>query len=55
MMIKQGQWSASRPSPSIKTDIADITSQHIGIKGLHSNFTGTTQLAKNFANVIKKI
>ena len=41
----------------LKTDIVDntnITSQHIGIKGLHLNFSGTTQLAKNFANIIKK-
>ena len=42
----------------LKTDIVDntnITSQHIGIKELHLNFSGTAQLAKNFANVIKKI
>ena len=42
----------------LKTDIADntdITSRHIGIKGVHLNFLGMTQLAKNFANVIKKI
>ena len=42
----------------LKTDIVDntnATSRHIGIKGLHLNFSGTTQLAKNFANVIKKI
>ena len=42
----------------LKTDIVDntnITSRHIGIKGLHLNFSGTTQLAKNFANIIKKI
>ena len=42
----------------LKTDIVDntnITSRHIGIKGLHLNFFGTTQLAKNFANIIKKI
>ena len=41
----------------LKTDILDntnITSRHIGIKGLHLNFSGTTQLAKNFANAIKK-
>ena len=41
----------------LKTDIGDntnITSQHIEIKGLHLNFFGVTQLAKNFANVIKK-
>ena len=42
----------------LKTDFVDntdITSRHIGIKGLHLNFSGTTNLAKNFANVIKKI
>ena len=42
----------------LKTDIVDntnVTSRHIGIKGLHLSFSGTTQLAKNFANVIKKI
>ena len=42
----------------LKTDVVDntnITSRHIGIKWLHLNFSGTTQLAKNFANVIKKI
>ena len=42
----------------LKTDIVDntnIISRHIGIKGLNLNFSGTTQLAKNFANVIKKI
>ena len=42
----------------LKTDIfanTNITSQHIGIMGHHFNFSGTTQLAKNFANVIKKI
>ena len=42
----------------LKTDIVDntnITSRHTGIKGLHLNFSGTTQLANNFANVIKKI
>ena len=41
----------------LKTDIVDntnITSRHIGIKGLHLNFSGTTQLAKDFANVFKK-
>ena len=41
----------------LKTDIADntnITSRHIGIKGPHLSFSGTTQLAKNFANIIKK-
>ena len=41
----------------LKTDIVDntnITSRHIGINGLHLN-SGTTQLAKNFANIIKKI
>ena len=41
----------------LKTDIVDntnITSRHIGIKGLYLNFSGTTQLAKDFANVIKK-
>ena len=41
----------------LKTDLVDninITSRHIGFKGLHLNFSGTTQLAKNFANVIKK-
>ena len=42
----------------LKTDIVDntnITSRHIGMKGIHLNFSGTTQLAKNFASVIKKI
>ena len=42
----------------LKTDIVgntNITSRHIGIKGLHLNFSRTTQLANNFANVIKKI
>ena len=42
----------------LKTDIVDntnVTSQHIRIKGLHLSFSRTTQLAKNFANVIKKI
>ena len=42
----------------LKTDIVDntnITIRHIGIKGHHLNFSGTTELAKNFANVIKKI
>ena len=42
----------------LKTDIVNntnVTSRHIGIKGLHLSFSGTTQLAKNFANVIKKI
>ena len=42
----------------LKTDIVDntnITSRHTGIKGLHLNFSGTTQLAKNFPNAIKKI
>ena len=42
----------------LKTDIVDntnITCRHIGIKGQQLNFSGTTQLAKNFANVIKKI
>ena len=41
----------------LKTGIVDntnITSRYIGIKGLHLNFSGTTQLAKNFANIIKK-
>ena len=41
----------------LKTDIVhktNITSRHIGIKGLHLNFSGTTQLAKNFAKIIKK-
>ena len=39
----------------LKTDIADntnITTRHIGIKGLHLNFSRTTQLAQNFANII---
>ena len=42
----------------LKTDTVDntnITSWLIGIKGLHSNFYGMTQLAKKFANVIKKM
>ena len=42
----------------LKTDIADntdITSRHIGIKGVDLNFPGTTQLVKNFANVINEI
>ena len=42
----------------LKTDIVDntnITSGHIRTKGLHLNFSGTTQLAKNFASVIEKI
>ena len=42
----------------LKTDNVDninITSQHIGIKGLHLDFSGTTQLVKNFSNIIKKI
>ena len=41
----------------LKTDIVgntNITSRHIEIKRLHLNFFGVTQLAKNFANVIKK-
>ena len=41
----------------LKTDFVDntnITSRHIGIKELHLNFSRTTQLAKNFVNVIKK-
>ena len=35
----------------LKTDIVDntnITSRHTGIKGHHLNFSGTTELAKNF-------
>ena len=42
----------------LKTGIVDntnITSRHIGIKGLHLNFSGTTQFVKHYANVIKKI
>ena len=42
----------------LKTGIVDntnITSRHNGIKGLHLNFSGTTQLVKHYANVIKKI
>ena len=42
----------------LKTDTVDntnITSRHIEIKGLHLNFSETTQLVKNFASVIKKI
>ena len=42
----------------LKTDIVDnthITSRHIGMKELHLNFSRTTQFAKNFANVIKKV
>ena len=42
----------------LKADVVDNTntiSRHIGIKGLHLNFSRTTQLAKNFANVIKII
>ena len=42
----------------IKTGIIDnrnITSRHIRTKGLHLNFSETTQLAKNFVNVMKKI
>ena len=42
----------------LNTDIVDntdITSRHIGIKELHLNFSVTIQLAKNLANVIKKL
>ena len=42
----------------LKTDIianTNITSGQIGIKGLHINSSGTTQLSQNFANVVKKI
>ena len=42
----------------LKTGIVDntnITSRHIEIKGLHLNFSGTTQFVKHYANVIKKI
>ena len=42
----------------LKTDVVgniNMNSRHTGIKGLHLNFPGTTQLAKNFENVIKKI
>ena len=42
----------------LKTDVVDninMNSRHTGIKGLHLNFPGTTQSAKNFENVIKKI
>ena len=35
-------------------DNTNITSGHIGIKGLHLNFSGTTQLPEDFTNVIKK-
>ena len=42
----------------LQTDFVDntnITSRYIGIKGIHLNFSGTTQLAKSFASVTKKI
>ena len=35
-------------------DNRNITYRCIGRKGLHLNFPGTVQLAKNFVNFIKK-
>ena len=44
-----------RQSETDIVDNIDITNPHIGIKGLHLIFSGMTQLAKDFASVIKKI
>ena len=43
-----------RQSETDIVDNIDITNPHIGIKGLHLIFSGMTQLAKDFASVIKK-
>ena len=44
-----------RPLKIDTVDNTNITSRHTGIKGLHSNFSRTTPLAKNFTHVIEKI
>ena len=41
----------------LQTDFVDntiMTSRYIGIKGIHLNFSGMTQLAKSFASALKK-